>query len=62
METAHAWEDTAVGTKMSLRNHGEPTGFASVTAPVMAAAMKRANHSDLRRLKALLEERSDAID
>jgi hypothetical protein len=62
METMYAWEDTAGGTKMSLRNHGEPSGFASVTAPVMAAAMKRANHSDLRRLKTLLEARSGATD
>lgn len=42
-------------TKMTLRNRGEPSGFAAVTAPVMAVAMRRANDSDLRQLKTLLE-------
>lgn len=55
METTYSWDDTPNGTKMMLRNRGEPAGFASVTAPVMTAAMKRANQSDLRRLKAVLE-------
>jgi ligand-binding SRPBCC domain-containing protein len=56
METTYAWDDTSDGaTKMSLRNRGEPAGFAAVTAPVMAMAMRRANEADLRRLKALLE-------
>jgi hypothetical protein len=40
---------------MTLRNRGEPSGFAAVTAPVMMLAMRRANEADLRRLKALLE-------
>jgi uncharacterized protein YndB with AHSA1/START domain len=56
METTYTWEDTARGaTRMTLRNTGEPSGFAAVTAPVMARAMRRANEADLRRLKALLE-------
>lgn len=56
METTYAWEDAAPGTtKMSLRNRGEPSGFAAVTAPVMTLAMRRANEADLRRLRALLE-------
>lgn len=57
METTYAW--TAVGdaaTRMTLRNRGEPAGFAKVTAPMMAAAMRRANGKDLRRLKAILEQ------
>jgi hypothetical protein len=40
---------------MTLRNRGEPSGFTSVAAPLMAAAMRRANGKDLERLKALLE-------
>jgi mono/diheme cytochrome c family protein len=40
---------------MTLRNRGEPAGFASVAAPVMSRAMRRANEADLRRLKGLLE-------
>jgi hypothetical protein len=42
---------------MTLRNRGEPAGFAKVAAPVMARAMRRANGQDLRRLKELLEPR-----
>lgn len=56
METTYAW--AAVGedrTRMTLRNRGEPGGFSNVGAPLMAAAMRRANRKDLRRLKALLE-------
>jgi uncharacterized membrane protein len=56
METTYAWDDTPNGaTEMTLRNRGEPSGFAAVTAPVMAMAMRRANEADLRRLKAYLE-------
>jgi hypothetical protein len=40
---------------MILRNRGEPVGFGAVAAPLMAAAMRRANRKDLRRLKQLLE-------
>jgi ligand-binding SRPBCC domain-containing protein len=56
METTYSWEDAGPGTtKMTLRNRGDPSGFAAVTAPVMTRAMRRANEADLRRLKALLE-------
>ena len=56
METTYTWRDTASGgTAMELRNRGEPSGFSKVAAPVMAAAMRRANGKDLARLKALLE-------
>ena len=43
------------GTSMELRNSGEPSGFKSVAAPLMAPALRRENRKDLRRLKALLE-------
>jgi hypothetical protein len=56
METTYHWDDApGDGTRMRLRNRGEPTGFRGVAAPVMAAAMRRANANDLRRLKTLLE-------
>ena len=42
---------------MTLRNRGEPSGFAKVGAPVMAAAMRRANRKDLAALRAVLEGR-----
>ena len=58
METTYTWEDTPSGaTHMTLRNRGEPSGFASVAAPMMARAMRRANRKDLARLKSILESR-----
>jgi hypothetical protein len=56
METTYIWTEVSAGrTHMTLRNRGMPSGFAGLTAPVMAAAMKRANRKDLAALKALLE-------
>lgn len=56
METTYQWETLSSGaTRMSLRNRGEPSGFGKVAAPLMAAAMRRANRKDLARLKSLLE-------
>ena len=57
METTYTWEDRASGeTRMTLRNRGEPAGFAKLAAPVLAGAMRRANRKDLRRLKQILEQ------
>lgn len=56
MRTTYTWADTpAGGTRMTLRNQGEPSGFGQFAAPVMAAAMGRANRKDLKALKSLLE-------
>jgi uncharacterized membrane protein len=55
METTYTWSDEGDGTLMRLRNRGAPSGFARVTAPVMATAVRRNTTKDLRRLKALLE-------
>ena len=39
METSYEWADTPEGgTHMTLRNHGEPSGFGKVSAPIMARA------------------------
>lgn len=58
METSYQWSPTGErSTHMSLRNRGEPSGFAGVAAPLMSAAMRRANQRDLSRLKVLLESR-----
>jgi hypothetical protein len=56
METTYSWEEApGGGTRMTLRNRGEPSGFAGVAAPLLERAMRRANRKDLARLKALLE-------
>jgi uncharacterized membrane protein len=56
METTYSWEDTpAGGTRMKLRNRGEPAGFSKLAAPLMASAIRRANSKDLARLKVILE-------
>jgi hypothetical protein len=59
METTYSWADTAAGgTRMTLRNRGEPSGFSKLAAPVMAFAVRRANQKDLQRLKRILETRA----
>ena len=56
METTYAWTPVDEGsTHMTLRNRGEPGGFSKLAAPMMAAAMRRANGKDLAALRALLE-------
>jgi hypothetical protein len=40
---------------MTLRNRGEASRFGKGAAKIVAAAMRRANRKDLRRLKKLLE-------
>jgi len=56
METTYTWQPVDPGrTLMTLRNRGEPAGFAKVAAPAMAAAMRRANQKDLVNLKRILE-------
>lgn len=55
MRTTYAWEAVGGGTRMTLRNQGEPQGFAGMAAPLTERAMRRATSKDLSRLKALLE-------
>jgi uncharacterized membrane protein len=57
METTYTWSDVPDGTRMTLRNRGEPAGFARVGAPMMARSMRKANQKDLEQLKRLLESR-----
>jgi uncharacterized protein YndB with AHSA1/START domain len=57
METTYGFADAAGGgTRMTLRNRGEPAGFAKVTAPVMARAMRRAMSKDLQHLGEILQQ------
>jgi uncharacterized membrane protein len=58
METTYTFEDVpGGGTRVGLRNRGEPSGFAKILSSVMANAMRRENTKDLARLKDLLEAR-----
>jgi uncharacterized protein YndB with AHSA1/START domain len=57
METTYTWQDAGEGvTRMTLRNRGEPTGFAKIAAPIMARAMRRAMTKDLQRLSGILQQ------
>ena len=60
METTYTWSPSASGdgTRMTLRNRGEPAGFSKFGARLMAPAMRRANRKDLTKLKSILEGRS----
>lgn len=56
MQTTYIWQPRDDGrTRMTLRNSGDPSGFAKLGAPLMAAAMRRQNQQDLAKLKELLE-------
>jgi uncharacterized membrane protein len=60
-ETTYSWQDGATGgTRMTLCNRGKPAGFSRLAAPLMAGAMRRANHKDLRRLKGILESHASS--
>jgi uncharacterized membrane protein len=56
METTYEWRDLGRGTRMTLRNRGEPSGFPRLLAPLMSAAVRRANRKDLERLRSALSE------
>ena len=57
METTYTWEPAGTeSTRMTLRNRGEPSGFGKMAAPVIGAAIRRANQKDLGRLKRLMEQ------
>ncbi|NGN95830.1 ATPase [Nocardioides sp. KC13] len=56
METSYTWEpEDGEGTRMTLRNRGNPSGFARIAGPAMERAMRRATTKDLARLKEILE-------
>lgn len=56
METTYTWEALSPGsTRMTLRNRGEPSGFARFAGPMMSRSIRKANEKDLLALKELLE-------
>lgn len=56
MTTDYRWEPSGTDTTtMSIRNHGQPTGFSRLASPLLSIAMRRAMRGDLRTLKKILE-------
>jgi hypothetical protein len=45
----------AVGSRMTLRNRGQPAGFARIAAPILTRAMRGAMIKDLQRLSGILQ-------
>jgi uncharacterized protein YndB with AHSA1/START domain len=56
METTYTWESTPDGgTRMQLRNRGEPRGFPALMEKLMTRAVRNENRKDLAALKSVLE-------
>lgn len=56
METSYHYESMpGDATRMTLRNHGTPSGFSRLVGPFLRIAMRRATSKDLRTLKQILE-------
>ncbi len=59
METTYTWESLSSGsTRMTLRNRGEPSGFARIAGPMVTRSIRKANEKDLASLKEILESRT----
>ncbi|NQD65041.1 ATPase [Bacillus haikouensis] len=57
MKTTYTWEKLEQnGTKMTLRNEGEPSVFSKIFTPFIALLMKKANQKDLIKIKEILEK------
>jgi len=56
METTYTWKALSPqSTEMTLRNRGEPSGFAKFAGPMMSRSIRKANEKDLAALKEILE-------
>ena len=56
METTYTWNALSPrSTEMTLRNRGEPSGFAKFAGPMMSRSIRKANEKDLAALKEILE-------
>jgi hypothetical protein len=40
METTYTWQNHEGGTKMTLRDRGEPSGYSTIGSPLLAAAVR----------------------
>lgn len=60
MTTTYTWHRTENGhTHMTLRNTGQPTGFSKLFAPFISSMMRNANNKDLKKLKQILETKTN---
>ena len=58
MQTTYIWEAISANqTRMVLNNSGRPSGFASLTAPLLGRMIRQANEKDLLLLKQVLEKK-----
>jgi uncharacterized protein YndB with AHSA1/START domain len=57
MEMTYTWEPASGGgTRMTVRNRGEPRGFSRLASPFVTRTMRRATRQDLKRLMQILEQ------
>jgi Polyketide cyclase / dehydrase and lipid transport len=63
METTYHMDEAGAHiTRMTLRNRGNPGGFATLLTPFISPMMRRANVKDLNRLKRILEGERDMAE
>jgi uncharacterized membrane protein len=56
METIYGFEETRDGhTRMTMRNHGAPSGVSKLMTPMIVTSMRHAGEKDLAKLKDILE-------
>lgn len=55
MQTTYVFVAEGTGSRMTLRNQGEPKGFSRLMAPLMARMMRRAMTRDLAKLREILD-------
>jgi hypothetical protein len=57
IRVTYALEPVEGGTRFSIRNRGEPSGFFALTGPLLAAAVRRQVQLDVETLRDVLESR-----
>ena len=55
MQTTYTWAETGDGTRMTLGNSGQPSGFSRLAGLLMPPMIRRATRKDLHKLKSILE-------
>jgi hypothetical protein len=55
MQVTYSLEDAPGGTKVSIRNRGDASGFFGIASALMAPMVRRNVQKDLERLKAAVE-------